>query len=406
MKKIPLEIQEAIAKKFEDLAHVLNERSRRLWAATEANALGPGGIACVARATGLNANTIAKGIKELEDPGIQAEYDQIRHPGRGRKPLEEIYPDINDAIEKLVESDTRGDPESPLKWTTKSVARLTKELRKQGYKVCPMSVWRLLKKLGYNLRAISKENEGKQHPDRNAQFEHINRRILEMGEKGQPVISVDAKNKENVGNYANSGVEWCWPDRPLTAGTHDFPNPIMPKAAPYGIFDVFRNDGWVSVGVSSDTAEFASNSIYSWWREMGRKAYPDATELLIIADSGGSNSNRGRLWKLCLQDLANRTGLTVYVCHFPPGTSKWNKIEHRMFSEISKNWRGRILESYQVVVECIKATKTNSGLKIKAKLDARQYETGIKVSDEEMESVNLFRDEFHGEWNYAVTPHS
>lgn len=402
--KITFETQDTIQKKFEGLDHLMTERMRRMWAATEALALGKGGISCVARATGLNPNTISKGIKELQDPSIQAEWDQVRRAGAGRKCLGEIYPDIEDVIEKIVEVDTRGDPESPLKWTTKSVANIANELAKLGYEISGMSVWHLLRKMGYSLRAVAKEDEGTQHPDRNAQFEHINARVFEMGENGQPVISVDTKKKEDVGNYAKQGVEWRWPDKPLTAGTHDFPSKEMPKAAPYGVYDMFRNEGWVSVGISSDTAEFATNSVYSWWREMGRKAYPNATELLIVADSGGSNSSRGRWWKVCLQELANRTGLTIFVCHFPPGTSKWNKIEHRMFSEITKNIRGRLLESYQVLIECIKSTKTKSGLKIRAKLDTRTYETGVEVSDEELEDLQLFHDKFHGEWNYAVTP--
>ena len=391
--------------KYRVLCDVLDERGRRIWAAAEANSLPYGGISLVAQATGLSRTTIHAGIRELETgKGKSLAAGRSRKSGGGRKPLTFHNPDLLQALEKLVEPTTRGDPESPLRWTCKSTRALAKELQRQGYSIGERKVADLLHQMGYSLQANAKTIEGEQHPDRNAQFEYVNTQTKKFFEQRLPVISVDTKKKELVGNYSNHGQEWQPKGEPEKTLIHDFPDKELGKVIPYGVYDLGRNQGWVSVGIDHDTAEFAVDSILSWWRHMGRKTYPQARELLIMADAGGSNASRSKLWKVGLQRLANLTGLHIHVSHFPPGTSKWNKIEHRMFSFISKNWRGRPLVSYQTVVDLIANTKTGTGLKIKAKLTRRTYPTGMKVPAAEMRKLNLQPATFHGDWNYALLP--
>jgi transposase len=399
---------EVVREKYEKLLPVLTERGRRHWAAAEAMVLPRSGITWVAQATGLSRTTITTGIRELtQEPAAENPLDGpawSRRPGGGRPRLSEADPTLLRDLEALVAPATRGDPQSPLLWTCKSTRNLADELHQQGHDLSHVSVAALLEELGYSLQAPRKTRELVTHPDRNAQFEHINRQVLACQRRGQPVISVDTKKKELVGDYDNGGQEWQPEGKPQKVRAKDFPDKQLGKVAPYGVYDISRNSGWVSVGITHDTAEFASQTIRRWWEEMGQPVYPKAKELLITADGGGSNGTRNRLWKVCLQRLADATGLTIRVCHFPPGTSKWNKIEHRMFCHITQNWRGRPLLSRAIIVNLIGSTTTRGGLQINAELDEGSYATGIKVSDAELAAVNLHKDDFHGEWNYRIKP--
>jgi hypothetical protein len=394
---------QALHRKFATLGPALDERSRRLVYAAEANALGRGGIALVHRASGAARSTIARGIKELESPPPK-DTSRIRRPGGGRKRLVEHDSKLTDDLEGLVEPATRGDPESALRWTSKSLRALAAELQAMGHTISYPVVADLLRESGYSLQGNRKTKEGTSHPDRNAQFEHINRRVRQHQRAAQPVISVDAKKKELIGDFKNAGREWRPQGMPERVRVHDFLIPEKGKAVPYGVYDLTRNAGWVCVGVDHDTATFAVHAIARWWQTMGRSAYPAAKSLMINADAGGSNSARSRLWKWELQRLADRTGLTISVCHLPPGTSKWNKIEHRLFSFISQNWRGRPLTSLAVIVNLIAATRTQTGLRVRCELDKGSYPKGREVSDEELAQVRLQPDSFHGEWNYTITP--
>jgi transposase len=396
----------SLREKYEVLSAELDERARRLWAATEAAALGYGGITAVAAATGIAVSTIRAGLRELrqnlEKPSSLER--RVRKPGAGRKPLDQVDPALDAALNALIEPTTRGDPMSPLRWTCKSTRVLAAELSREGHKVSHMSVDRLLHQRGYSLQADRKTKEGTSHPDRDAQFTHISNQAQAFQARGQPVVSVDTKKKELVGDFKNGGREWQPAGEPIKVRVHDFQDPELGKAIPYGVYDVAQNSGWVSVGMDHDTAEFAVQTIRQWWYQMGQPVYPAASELLITADGGGSNGSRVRLWKIALQRLADETGLRISVCHLPPGTSKWNKIEHRMFCHITRNWRGRPLESREVVVNLIAGTTTKKGLQIQAALDANQYPKGIKVADSELADVRIEKDNFHGEWNYAISP--
>jgi len=396
---------ESIKAKFQILNLHLTEKARRLWAATEARSLGRGGVAMVQKASGLSRATITSGLIELKagktSPTITG---RVRRSGGGRKPITETDEDIIDCLKSLLEPATRGDPMSPLQWTSKSTRNLAEELTQQGHPISDRKVAQLLYDLGYSLQANRKTREGTDHPDRNAQFEHINEKVKLFQVECQPVISVDTKKKELIGDFKNAGEEWRPAGEPEEVQVHDFPYQELGKGVPYGVYDVSGNKGWVSVGTDHDTAEFAVATIRQWWLKMGRLDYPDATKLLITADSGGSNASRSKLWKLELGKLATEIGVEISVSHLPPGTSKWNKIEHRMFSQITQNWRGRPLLSHQTMVNLIGNTTTRTGLKIKAGLDNRTYETGIKVSKEDLSAVNIQRDEFHGDWNYTIIP--
>jgi transposase len=393
----------AIGERYRALAPEFDERRRRLWAAAEARSAGRGGIAATARATGMALETIRKGIREL-DSGEALEPGRVRRAGGGRKPLTETDPTLLDDLEGLLDGGTRGDPELPLRWTAKSVRRLAAELGAQGHEVSYRTVARLLRELGYSLQANAKTREGADHPDRDAQFRHINEKVAAATGAGQPVISVDTKKKELVGEFKNAGREWRPKGKPELVRTHDFPDKKLGKAIPYGIYDLAEDSGWVNVGIDRDTASFSVASIRSWWEGLGRERYPDARSLTITADCGGSNGYRTRLWKVELQRLADETGLEICVCHFPPGTSKWNKIEHRLFSFISQNWRGKPLVSLETIVNLIGATTTASGLEVYARLDEGSYPKGVKVTDAELAAVNLEGDAFHPEWNYRVKP--
>jgi len=394
-----------IRDKYELLGPSLNERTRRLWAATEAMALGHGGITAVAVACGISRGVVHAGIDELRDlEAVTRMAGRVRRPGGGRKKLTEKDPGLLPALERLVEPTSRGDPESPLRWTLKSTRRLARELTARKHRVGATKVGKLLRETGYSLQANRKTREGKQHPDRDAQFRHIHRRVKSFQKRGQPVISVDTKKKELVGDFRNGGKEWRPKGKPEKVRVHDFRDKKLGKVVPYGVYDVTHNEGWVSVGVDHDTAEFAAEAILTWWRRMGRKRFPGAGELMITADCGGSNGNRLRLWRVALQKLADRTGLALNVCHFPPGTSKWNKIEHRLFCHITRNWRGKPLTSHVVIVKLIGGTTTGEGLRVNAALDRGQYPVGIKVADEELARVRLRRGRFHGDWNYTVLP--
>jgi hypothetical protein len=395
-----------VGSKYKKLSPWLDERTSRLWAATEAEQLGYGGVAAVALATGLSRPTIHVGLQELKtSPKEAAErFQHIRQPGGGRKALADSNPKWWPRLEHLVSPHTRGDPMNPLRWTSKSTEKLAKALREEGFAVSARTVAGLLQAHQYSLQSNRKRFEGKNHPDRDAQFQYINRQVLAFQGDGQPVVSVDTKKKELVGRYRNGGQEWDPKGCPEEVWTHDFPDPRQGKAIPYGVYDLARNEGWVSVGVDHDTSEFAVESVLSWWRKMGRRRYPRARQLLIVADGGGSNGSRCRLWKWCLQGLADRTGLRLTVGHLPPATSKWNKIEHRMFCHITQNWRGRPLMSHEVVVQLIAATTTQKGLRINAELDPRSYELGRKITDEEMKAVRLRPARFHGDWNYSISP--
>ena len=380
---------------------------RRQWAGAEAAALGWGGLTAVSRATGLALNTIRAGRAELEarrdhpDPPVE---ERIRRPGGGRKPLTQTDPGLRAALSALVDPATRGHPESTLRWSSKSTGKLATELLRQGHRVSDRTVATLLKEEHYSLQANRKTKEGSSHPDRDAQFGYINQQATAALKEGRPVVSVDTKKKELVGEYKNSGQEWQPQGKPQTVNVHDFPDKKLGKAIPYGVYDLANNEGWVSVGTNHDTAEFAAASIGRWWREMGRQRFPRATRLMITADGGGSNSSRSRLWKVALQNLADELKLELQVCHFPPGTSKWNKIEHRLFCFITKNWRGRPLTSYQAIVHLIGSTTSKKGLTVRAVLDTHPYETGRKITDKQLAQVNSTPAEFHGEWNYTIRP--
>ncbi len=395
-----------IKSKYDALSKVMDERVRRLWAAGEAKALGWGGISMVSAATGLSRTTITTAVKELDALGKDEALPQqrIRRPGAGRRRITRKYPNIVQDLEELLEPYMRGDPVSPLRWTCKSVGKLTQELNRKGYRIGTTKVCELLHELNYSLQSNRKTKEGESHPDRNAQFEYIYKLTKDYQRRGQPVISVDTKKKELIGNFKNQGKEWRPQGEAHEVEVYDFLSKAMGKGIPYGVYDQTANQGWVSVGVDHDTAEFAGETIKRWWYQMGLVQYPTATELLITADGGGSNNSRSRLWKIVLQQLADETKLSIFMCHFPPGTSKWNKIEHRMFSHITQNWRGRPLVSYEVMVNLIADTRTETGLVINAALDKNSYPKGIKVSDEELASVNIKKADFHGEWNYQISP--
>ena len=394
---------ESIRRKFDDLSDDLDERGRRRWAAVEARALGHGGITSVCLATGLSDRTIRRGLQELADPDPLPADRQRRH-GAGRKPSAQTQPGLREALDRLVEPVTRGSPISPLRWTCKSTRRLARELRHQGFTVSASSVRRLLRDLGYSLQANRKTREGKQHPDRDGQFRHIHRRLLAYRRRHEPAVSVDTKKKEVLGNLKNPGQTWEPKGQAQEVDTHDFPKPKLGKAIPYGVYDIQENEAWVSVGITHDTAEFAVESLRRWWQELGRRRYRRVRRVLVTADCGGSNSPRTRLWKVELQQLADETGLIIDVCHYPPGTSKWNKIEHRLFCHITRNWRGRPLETMEVVVASINSTTTETGLEVHAWLDETKYEKGRKVSDEEFAECQIKRHRYHGEWNYEIHP--
>ena len=381
----------------------MTEKGRRLWSAAEALSYGHGGVLLVSKATNISRTTIHQGIKEIQNDA-SPDKRGVRSCGGGRKNLMTLQPDLIEHLNALVEPTSRGDPESPLRWTCKSTRKLASELNLQGYPVSHMTVATLLQELDYSLQANKKTLEGSQHEDRDAQFNYINMSVLTLQKNGQPTISVDTKKKELIGEYKNHGKEFQKKGRPVKVNTHDFPDKRLGKVAPYGIYDIGKNKGWVSVGISADTAEFAVNSIRTWWYKMGISVYPSATELLITADCGGSNGNRVRLWKYELQKLADETTLKIHVRHFPPGTSKWNKIEHRLFSYITKNWRGRPLISRETVVNLIANTKTDTGLEVRATLDENEYIKGRKISDDDLASLNIRGDIFHPEWNYTLLP--
>jgi hypothetical protein len=398
-----------VREKYKVLQPLLNERCLRLWAATEARSLGHGGIKAVAAACLLSRRSIERGLSELQSQAADNEtvplpVGRVRRPGGGRKTLLLNNPNLVTELERLVDSATRGDPMSPLRWTSKSTEKLANELQAGGYQISARSVAKLLKSSGYSLQVVRKTHEGGKHEDRDEQFEHINTSVKAFQAFGEPVISIDAKKKELVGNFTNKGREWHPKGQPEEVNVHDFVDKELGKVTPYGVLDIAANEGWVSVGIDHDTAEFAAESIRCWWREMGCLRYPKATRLLITADGGGSNGVRVRLWKKVLQALATGLGLEIHVCHFPPGTSKWNKIEHRMFCQITQNWRGRPLMSRQVVVNLIGQTTTKTGLRIKAALDENIYPTKQKVSDAELAAIKIIRHEFHGEWNYYISP--
>ena len=384
----------------------MDERLRRQWAAAEARDLGWGGVSLVAQATGLSRTTITAGLRELKQPARQRAVaaSLVRRAGGGRKSLTQTDPDLQAALESLIEPTSRGDPESPLRWTCKSLRHLAEELGRQDHPISPNSVAALLHQAGYSLQANRKTREGASHPDRNAQFEHINAWVRRFQDRDQPAISVDTKKKELVGDFRNAGQEWRPQGQPQEVRVHDFLDPTLGKAIPYGVYDLLNNQGWVSVGIDHDTAAFAANSIRRWWKKMGARRFPHARQLLITADGGGSNSSRCRLWKVCLQALADELGLPLQVCHFPPGTSKWNQIEHRLFSFITQNWRGQPLVSHQAIVNLIASTTTRTGLIVKAALDTEQYETAIQVSDAELARLRLTPLPFHGKWNYTLSP--
>jgi hypothetical protein len=395
-----------IQTRYQDMAPLLDERARRQWAGSEALAYGYGGRRNVCLATGLAPNTISRGIKEVrerrEHPGGDVP-ERLRRAGGGRKPHEQNHPGLPAALETLLGPATRGDPESPLRWTSKSTQQIARALRGQKYPVCPRTVARMLKDADYSLQANRKSKEGSQHPDRDAQFEHINNQCLRFMREGQPVISVDTKKKELVGEFKNNGSQWRRKGDPRKVRVHDFMDEGG-KAIPYGVYDMARNEGWVSVGIDHDTAQFAAQAIWRWWRKMGSRHYKGATKILITCDGGGANSSRARLWKVALQELAQKLGMEVHVCHFPPGTSKWNKIEHRMFSRITQNWRGQPLVSHEVIIKLMANTTTSTGLKIKAGMDTNSYKTGIKVSDQAYEALNMRGNNHHADWNYSLSP--
>ena len=394
-------LEEVISKKYNLLKPFLDEKSKRLFAAAEA--LSFGNISLVSRAMDISEETIKKGCNELES-GETLSDDKIRAPGGGRKKSVEKDPALLSDLETLIEPTSRGDPESPLRWTSKSTRKLAEELKKMGHKVSHSRVADMLRMLGYSLQANKKTIEGTSHPDRDQQFNYINEKCKEFQKENQPVISVDTKKKEYIGNFKNGGKELRPKNDPLLVNVYDFEDKELGKVNPYGVYDLLKNEGWVNVGIDNDTASFAVESIRRWWNMMGCKSYPEAKKLMITADCGGSNGYRLRLWKTELKKLADEVGLEISVCHFPPGTSKWNKIEHRLFSYITLNWRGKPLTSYEVIVNLIAATTTSKGLKVKCMLDRNEYPKGIKITKEEVEELGIIRDEFHGEWNYTFKP--
>lgn len=392
----------SLRRKFSDLWPLLDERSRRLMAANEARSLGYGGISRVRRACGLSRKAIAKGMREIADGSTMP--GRIRRSGAGRKNIVVRDPKLLASLERLIEPETRGDPESPLRWICKSTRTLAAQLTGQKHPISHEKVAQLLRDQNYSLQSNRKTEEGADHPDRDAQFRHINAQVKRALARGMPVISVDTKKKELLGNYDNGGKQWLPAKKPVKVNGHDFPSPDVPRAYPYGIYDLARNTGFVNVGMDHDTGAFAVASIRGWWRSEGRSLYSQARVLLITADGGGSNGPRLRLWKLELQKFADETGLAISVCHFPPGTSKWNKVEHRLFSFISSNWRGEPLRDYETIVNLISRTTTAKGLQVTCRLDRRKYPTGRKVTDDEIKRVNLKRNTFHGEWNYTIYP--
>ncbi len=392
-----------LKRKFHAVWPLLDERTRRVMAANEAISLGFGGISEVHRACGLSRKAIAKGIVEIQE-GIAPPAGRIRRLGAGRKTITESNPRLLEALEAMIDSQTRGDPESPLRWICKSTRTIAAQLARKKHPVSHAKVAQILNDLNYSLQSNRKTEEGTDHPDRDAQFRHINAAVKKCLKQGVPVISVDTKKKELVGNYDNAGQQWLPAKQPKKVQGHDFPGPEVPRAYPYGIYDLGRNAGFVNVGTDHDTGAFAVASIRGWWRSEGRQLYPDAGMILITADGGGSNGSRLRLWKLELQKFVDQTGLSISVCHFPPGTSKWNKIEHRLFSFITSNWRGEPLRDYETIVNLIARTTTAKGLKVTCRLDRRKYPTGRKVTDEEMEHINVERNKFHGDWNYVIKP--
>jgi hypothetical protein len=398
----------SVQDKFHALAPLMDERLQRRWAASEALALGWGGITVVSEATGMSQSTIRVGIAELQAPERDLDRTDrpppIRRPGGGRKRLAQKDQTLLDDLKELVDPATRGDPQSPLCWTCKSTRHLAEALAERGHQVSHQTVARLLQAMDYHLQANRKTREGQSHPDRDAQFEYIARRVRAFQRRGQPVVSVDTKKKELVGDFKNGGREWQPAGTPEEVRCKDFKDKRLGKVAPYGVYDLTANEGWVSVGIDHDTAQFATETVRRWWQNMGSRLYPEAQELLVTADAGGSNSYRTRLWKAALQGLADGIGLRISVCHFPPGTSKWNTIEHRMFCHITENWRGRPLVSRAVIVNLIGNTKTRTGLRIKAELDSNAYPEGLKVTDEEYEALRIRKDKFHGDWNYTILP--
>ena len=398
----------SVGYKFDRLSPMMNERLKRRWAACEAMAIGRGGISLVSQATGISRTTIRKGVEEVEQeyPELARSLGEqrIRARGGGRRPLVETDDTLVSDLNRLIEPATRGEPTSPLLWTSKSTRHLADELGRMGHQVSYRTVGRILEHIGYSLQANRKTEEGKQHPDRDAQFEYINKLVRRFQRRMQPVISVDAKQRELLGNLKQKGREWNPVGHPQRVRVHDFKDQELGVAIPYGVYDLARNEGWVSVGIDHNTAEFAVETIRRWWRRMGSQVYPNATEVLVTADSGGANGRRTRLWKLCLQKLANDTGLSIHVCHFPPGTSKWNKIEHRMFCHITENWRGRPLLNQAVVVNLISHTTTTTGLTIKSQIDKGKYPKGIEVTDDQFATIQITPNTFHGEWNYTIAP--
>ena len=406
-------ILDVVRAKFDRLRPLMDERMRRQWAASEALSLKRGGVTVVARATGLSRSTIGQGMRELRERanlGIEDETcvwevpPRIRRPGGGRHPRKANDPTLVRDLEALIEPSSRGDPQSPLRWTCKSTRNLAEALSRHGHRVSYQTVALMMHDLGYSLQALRKTREGGSHPDRDAQFRHINHQVIAFQEAGQPVVSVDTKKKELVGDYKNAGREWQPGGTPEKVRVYDFKDKQLGKAIPRGVYDLTWDEGWVSVGVDHDTAQFAAETLLRWWQEMGSQVYPEAARLLITADSGGSNGSRSRLWKVVIQGLADLLGFPISVCHFPPGTSKWNQIEHRMFSHLTQNWRGRPLVSRAVIVELIGQTTTRAGLEIQAELDTGAYKKGIEVPDVELAAVRITRDDFHGEWNYTISP--
>ncbi len=392
-----------LTEKFRSVWPLLDERTRRIMAASEAIALGHGGVSLVRRACGLSRKAIAKGIREIEEGSAPLE-GRIRRPGAGRKLITVSDPQLVEKLQEMIDYQTRGDPESPLRWICKSTRAIAEELVRQEHSVSHTKVAQILHDLDYSLQSNRKTEEGRSHPDRDAQFRHINAAVKTCLAQGSPVISVDTKKKELVGNYDNAGQQWLPAKNPIKVRGHDFPRPEVPRAYPYGIYDIGRNTGFVNVGTDHDTGAFAVASIRGWWRHEGRRLYPDARTILITADGGGSNGWRLRLWKFELQKFADETGIPLSICHFPPGTSKWNKIEHRLFSFISSNWRGEPLRDYETIVHLIAKTTTAKGLKVTCRLDRRRYPTGRKVTKEEMKQISIQPNKFHGEWNYVINP--
>lgn len=399
------EQERAIAEKWRMLRPTLNERARRLWAGSEAHAIGWGGVAAVARVTGMAISTVRKGRDEARAGAVPSDVVKVRRKGGGQRPYEEQHPGVWEKLERLVEPLTRGDPESPLRWTCKSTHELSAELwTEHGVRISDKTVAKLLRAHGYSLQAPQKSVEGAQHPDRDEQFKHINAAAAESIKRGVPVISVDTKKKELVGNFKNGGRDWHPKGEPELVNVHDFPDLAIGKAIPYGIYDIAVNDGFVSVGTDHDTPVFAVASIEAWWNNVGKKRYPDAREIFITADAGGSNGHRPRVWKHELQHLADKLDVAIRVSHFPPGTSKWNKIEHRLFSFISINWRGRPLRTYETVINLIANTTNRGGLVVRARIDRRNYPTGKRISNKEFRALKIERDDFHGDWNYTIRP--